>query len=83
MHSRLREARKALGFKQKDVAKKMGITQSHLCAVESGTQKPSDLFVNAFCAIYGVNQSWLRKGEGDMLAEVQCPFQSRFVQEER
>ena len=80
MHRRIKEVRKALGVKQKDVAKRLGVSQGHLCVVESGSQNPSDLFINAFCSIYGVNQIWLRSGDGDMFEAVKCPYLQRGIQ---
>ena len=37
----IRERREALGISQKDLAERCGITQSHLCDIEQGRNKPS------------------------------------------
>lgn len=37
----IRERREALGISQKELAEKCGITQSHLCDIEQGRNKPS------------------------------------------
>lgn len=37
----IREKREELGLSQKELAKKIGITQSFLCDIEQGRSKPS------------------------------------------
>lgn len=37
----IRERREQLGISQKELAEKCGITQSHLCDIEQGRNKPS------------------------------------------
>ena len=37
----IRERREALGVSQKELAERCGITQSHLCDIEQGRNKPS------------------------------------------
>lgn len=37
----IRERRETLGISQKELAERCGITQSHLCDIEQGRNKPS------------------------------------------
>lgn len=37
----IREKREELGMSQKELAERAGITQSHLCDIEQGRNKPS------------------------------------------
>ena len=37
----IREKREQMGISQKELAEKCGITQSHLCDIEQGRNKPS------------------------------------------
>lgn len=37
----IRERREQLGMSQKELAERAGITQSHLCDIEQGRNKPS------------------------------------------
>jgi len=76
MHRRIKQARTKLGVKQKDVAERLGITQSHLSGVENGSTPTSNLLINAFCSIYNVKNEWLRTGKGEMFEKVECPYQN-------
>jgi transcriptional regulator with XRE-family HTH domain len=66
---RLKALRKALGFKQKEFAKKLDISSSYLSEVESGKTKPGyDMFYN-LSRNFPVNFSFLLHGEGEMLVK--------------
>jgi len=68
MAKRLTALRKALGFNQKEFAKKLGISSGYLSEVESAKTKPGyDVFYN-LSRHFPVNFSYLLHGEGEMLA---------------
>lgn len=52
--TRLRAARKVKGFTQRALARKLGITESHLQSIETGRRRPS---LNVQAKVY----SWLLK----------------------
>jgi transcriptional regulator with XRE-family HTH domain len=49
----LREAREAVGLRQKDAAEKVGMPKQLLCAYEKGHQRPTLKYFPLLCAIYG------------------------------
>lgn len=66
MKERLKELRKILGFKtQKDFSDDLGIPFSNVSSYEAGRRTPSDGVIALICQKYGVDEKWLRTGEGD------------------
>lgn len=68
MGERIRELRKSLGLTQKDFADRIGIKPSAIANYENGRNDPIDAVVSLICREFGVSESWLRTGEGDMIA---------------
>lgn len=53
----------------KDVAEKLYLSQSSISNFENGIRNPSPRTIKTFCEAFGVNESWLETGEGEMFAE--------------
>lgn len=68
MKERLKELRKALGIKQRELADRLGVKVSNVGAWEIGRQPIPDTRVYQICNEYGVNRAWLESGSGDMFA---------------
>lgn len=51
---------------QEGLGKRMGVTRSVIANIEYGRVEPTDLFINHFCETFGVSETWLRTGAGDM-----------------
>jgi len=66
MNKRLREVRKTLKINQSDFALKIGMAQSGYSQIETGENALTDQNIKLICLIYGVNETWLRTGEGEM-----------------
>lgn len=66
MQNRIKELRKSLGLNQTDFGKNLGVTTSAISGYELGTITPSDAIIKSICREYGVNETWLRTGAGDM-----------------
>lgn len=65
MKDRLKELRKALGLKQRDIAEKLDVEVSTVGGWETG-RTPSKSSINQLCKEYNVNRTWLETGEGEM-----------------
>lgn len=65
MQNRLKELRKTLRLTQADFAVKLNIKRGTVAAYEVGQEIP-DRAIADIVRVYGVNESWLRTGEGDM-----------------
>lgn len=68
MKERMKELRKSLGMTQKEFAEKIGVKQNTVAVYEIGRNPPTDTVVSLICRAFGVNEQWLRTGEGEMFA---------------
>ena len=66
MNERLKGARKALGFNQTDFGKRLGVTPGAISHLESGKNKLTEQLITSVCREFGINEAWLRTGEGEM-----------------
>lgn len=48
--------------------KQIGITKSSVSMLESGRNAPSEQTIKLICFEFGINENWLRTGEGEMKA---------------
>lgn len=82
MNSRIKELRtkylkEKYGRKitQQEIADKLGLSQNFIWQIENGDRTPSDRTISDICREFGVNEIWLRTGEGE-------PFQEETRQEQ-
>lgn len=66
MDKRIRELRKRLGLTQKEFADRLGIKPTAIANYEGGRNVPIDAVISLICREFGVNETWLRTGEGEM-----------------
>lgn len=65
---RIRKLRKHLGLSQKEFAQKLNRKQSTVGMWESGERNVPDFTYLGLAQVFGVNETWLRTGEGEMFA---------------
>lgn len=71
MNERLKELRKALGFKnQQDFADALNIKRGTIANYEIGRNEPIDAVITLICSKFNVNEKWLRTGEGEMFLDL-------------
>ncbi len=73
---RLRDVRRLLKKTLREVADDAGITDSHYSFMEKGKRKVTDRTIKVICSVYGIDERWLRVGEGE-------PFDRATTQENR
>lgn len=66
MKDRIKSVRIDKGMSQSKFAEKLSISRSAVCKMESGENSPSEQTIRLICAEFGVNEDWLRNGNGDM-----------------
>ena len=66
MHDRIKELRKYLGLTQAEFGEKIAMRQTGVAWLESGDRKITDRVITTICAVFGVDEIWLRTGEGEM-----------------
>ena len=66
LHERIKELRKHLGLTQAEFGDKISMRQTGVAWLESGDRKITNRVITTICAVFGVNENWLRTGEGEM-----------------
>lgn len=66
MDERIKELRKALGFTQQQFADALGVKRNTISQYEIGRNAPIDAVISLICREFGVSETWLRNGEGEM-----------------
>lgn len=63
---RFKAARKRSGLNQKQFGEKLRKSASHISEIESGKSSPSESLISLVGFTFGINESWLLTGEGEM-----------------
>lgn len=74
MKDRIEFVIKSANIKKVDFAKRLNLSQAFVSQMCSGVAKPSDRTITDICREFGVNEVWLRTGEGE-------PFKERSQEE--
>ena len=61
---------KALGFTKTKFAESLLVSSQFVSSLCSGAKQPSDRTIADICREYGVSETWLRTGEGEMFVEL-------------
>lgn len=70
MNERIRALIKALKIKQAEFAQRIGVSRPFVSELCSGAKNPSDRTILDICREFGVNEHWLRTGEGEMFSRL-------------
>lgn len=70
MKERIKELRKVLKLSQKEFSKRINVGYSTLAMFETGQRNIKDIHIKSICLEFGVNENWLRTGEGEMFNEI-------------
>lgn len=73
MNERLKTIRERLKKTLKDVEAETGIENSHYSMMERGKRKVTDRTVKLLASVYGIDENWLRTGEGEMFSQTKQP----------
>lgn len=66
MNERIKQIRKELNLNQTEFGAKIGLTQGAIAGYETGKRVPIDAVILSICNTFGVNETWLRTGTGEM-----------------
>lgn len=69
MHTRINEIVKHFGLTKTAFGQRINISQGMASKICSGDAKPSDRTIADICREFGVNEVWLRTGEGEPFRE--------------
>jgi len=76
---RLRLVRKALGLKQGDFARRIGLTQTALSMIELEKTALTEKNIKLICATFAVDEDWLRNGTGEMFG-TESPYEKELLE---
>lgn len=68
MNERIKELRKYLDLTLEEFGARIGMTKSNVSLIEHGRNTPREQTIALICQVYGVNETWLRTGEGEMFS---------------
>lgn len=66
---RIKEVRNYFHVTQQEFADKIKVKRNTVATYEMGRSIPSDAAIALICKEYGINELWLRTGDGDMLID--------------
>ena len=61
---RIKKLRRQLDMTQDDFSKKLGLARNSIASYETGRREPTNALVVSICREFGINEIWLRTGEG-------------------
>lgn len=70
MNERIKYLRKFLRLSQDDFGDKIGIRGASVSLIENGKRNVSNQVVTSICREFGINESWLKFGKGEMYSEM-------------
>ena len=73
VNQRIKILRKSLNLTQKEFAKKICVSTSFQTLTELGQKKVLDRHIKLIVSAFGVNEAWLRTGEGEMFEKDVIP----------
>ena len=74
MKNRIKQIRKECHLTQVEFGKRVGVKGNTITNYENGLRTPSDAVLVSICREFGINEVWLRTGEGCMELSEQDKF---------
>ncbi|MCL2381956.1 MAG: helix-turn-helix domain-containing protein [Treponema sp.] len=79
INERVVQIRKKMNCIQKTFAEPLKISTSFHGGVEKNHRKVNDRLIKMICLTYGVNEAWLKTGQGEMFAAGKDPRLERII----
>ncbi|MDO5308724.1 MAG: helix-turn-helix transcriptional regulator [Planctomycetia bacterium] len=71
MKDRVKQIRKILGFTQRQLAERLGVSSKLVAAWETGAAAVSDARQYQICSEFGIDREWLKTGQGQPVKRVE------------
>ena len=81
MKDRIREVREHFGLSMEKFGSRIGIGKASISLLESGKNNPSVQTITLICREFGVNEQWVRTGEGEMFEQTRASVLDRLSTE--
>ena len=79
VNERVKYLRNVLELTQEKFAKQIAISTSYLAGIEVGEKRVNDRVVLLICHGFGINEHWLKRGEGEMFSKDQDVVVSKML----
>ena len=79
INQRIVHIRKTLGYSQEKFAEGLKLSRSFQGGIEANHRKVNERLVKLICLTYGVDENWLKTGEGEMFDTVTDPRLERII----
>ena len=79
INQRIVQIRKTLGYSQEKFAEGIKLSRSFQGGIEANHRKVNERLVKMICLSYGVDESWLKTGEGEMFDTAKDPRLERII----
>jgi transcriptional regulator with XRE-family HTH domain len=79
INERILQVRKALGYTQGQFADGLSLSRSFIAGLEIGRKKVNERLIRLVSLGYGVNEDWLRSGQGEMFPAGEDPRLERII----
>ena len=66
MKDRIKEVRKSEGLTQVEFGERIGVKGNTITNYETGLRTPTDAVLLSICREFGINEEWLKNGNGEM-----------------
>jgi len=66
INKRIKEARLVLNMQQKDFAAAISLSNTYLASIENEARKANDRIIKLCSMVFGINETWLKEGTGEM-----------------
>ena len=66
LKDRIKQIRKSVNLNQADFGQRVGVKGNTIGNYEIGLRTPSDAVILSICREFGVSETWLRTGNGEM-----------------
>lgn len=70
LKDRIKMIRKNAGLTQQQFAAQIGVSRNTIATYETSLRTPIDAIILSICREFGINESWLRTGNGKMYTEL-------------
>lgn len=81
MNERIKELRDALGITLEEFGSRLGVTRTAISRLERGNRGVTDQMAISICREFGVNEQWLRTGDGEMFEQTRETVLDRLAME--
>ena len=68
VNRRIKQVREALKLSQVQFSRVISLSSGYLAGVEVEKRKANDRIIKLICSSFNVNETWLKKGEGEMFS---------------